>query len=123
MGFKLNTEIRAGYIRGVTFGEIRTAADILSKVEALLRVSREAGFYRFLMDERRLGLYLDAHECSLAANLLEKEGVQTFGGRMACLYNPTCESAFRLAETMYRNRSMSYALFRSEAEGLAWLMR
>ncbi|WP_316897556.1 hypothetical protein [Pseudodesulfovibrio indicus] len=123
MAFKMSTEIRDGYILCVTTGEIRTADDILEKVEVLRRVGKREGFFRFLMEERRLRLLIDAHEISIAANLLEREGIQTIGGRMATLYNPDYPDAFRLQETMYMNRSLSYRLFREEAEALVWLMR
>ncbi|MGE4191965.1 MAG: hypothetical protein AB7E51_01105 [Pseudodesulfovibrio sp.] len=123
MGFKLSTEVRDGYIHGVTTGEIRTADHVLEKVESLRRVCEREGIFRFLMEERRLRLLVDAHESAIAANLLEREGIQTFGGRMATLYNPDYLDAFRLQETMYMNRSLSYRLFRDEAEALVWLMR
>lgn len=123
MGFKLSTEVRDGYIYGVTTGEIRTANDVLEKLANLRRVADEKGIFRVLMEERTLLLHIDAHDSAVAANMMENEGLQHIGGRMACLYNPECEGAFRMLETLYLNRSLSYRLFRDEAEALAWLMR
>jgi hypothetical protein len=97
-------------------------------MEYLALVVRMAGEYslkRILLDEKHLGVkgdLLDAYafaESDLAREMIER------GIRMACMPAPEHSEFIRCAETILRNRSISFRAFdpKDEDEAVAWLTR
>ena len=123
MAFSMTFENRDGYILCRTTGEVWTIDDALQRSQALMHKSLDTGLTRFLMDDRQLCLTLEAHDVFQVAQWLDRQNAQTLGGRLAVLANPEYEASFRLCETIYQNRSISYRVFTDEESALAWLLR
>ena len=123
MALTLSFEIRDGYIRCITLGEVRTLDDALERSRALLHKSLDTHLARFLLDDTQLRLTLEAHDIAMVGQWIDEHNAQTLGGRLAVLYNPECEANFRMCETIYQNRSLSYRVFEDEESAVAWLLR
>ena len=123
MSFDLWFETRNGYVVGTVVGRIATPDELLRKIRAVVHKGLDSNIARFLMDERNLDFRLEPHDIVQVADHLEKQNIQTLGGRSACLCNPAQTGRYRACETVYRNRSLSYRVFENEEAAVTWLMR
>lgn len=102
-------------------GTIANGDQATEKAMKVIDLGVEAKAARVLLDERALSISVDVLEIIHVAEALEERGVQSYGGRMACLFNPDFRDIYRVYETAYKNRSMNYRLFEDTDRAMVWL--
>ena len=121
MAYTLTFTHKNGYLLAETSGEICTFDEFSEKAQSVVREAMESGLHRVLLDERNLNVAIDTFDSLRVAQDFEKDDIQIYGGRLACLCHNECVNIYKTFETLYQNRSLSYHLFDDIPTAIAWL--
>lgn len=122
MGYNTELEVKDGWLSVRTTGRIESFALFAEKAALVIGKIKETGVKRVLLDDRGLALNLEAFDVSRVADRLEQADLDIRELRIASLCNEEDRQVYRMIETVYRNRSISFQLFEEREGALAWLL-
>lgn len=105
-----------------TSGHINTFEVFSEKAALVLGKILETGMQRVLLDDRNLQLELDPLDIARIADQLEKTNRNVVKVRLAALCSEESRHVYRMIETIYRNRSITFQLFEDREGAVAWLL-
>jgi len=105
----------------LTVGKVDDARAMIEWGEAIVRMAKETGMSRVLIDNREFVLELSPLEVVEFARDFEEKNIAVIGLRLAVMSSPSQPETTRLIETVLTNRSASYRRFANPEEALVWL--
>lgn len=121
MGFSTEFTEHDDWLSVVSSGHLDSAETYASYFEEIVRRLTASGGKRVLMDNRQVKVDIDACDASQVARDLVEQGVPALGIRYAVLCAEPVAGSCRFLETTFRNNSLRFHIFPTEAQAIEWL--
>jgi len=121
MRFHYSYEDRPGYMLVQPVGTPQTAEELgRNAIEMFLKASKTTSKC-VLIDRQGEGIHFDKLDFVTVSNLLDENGLQNLGVRVAVLVSQENADQFTSLETSLAIRAFSYKVFGDEQKAVAWL--
>lgn len=121
MRFHYSYENRSGYMFVQPVGTPETAEELgRNAIEMFLKASKTVSKC-VLINRQGAGIHFDKLDLVTISNLLDENGLQNLGVRVAVLVSPDNAKQFTSLETSLTIRAFSYKVFGDEQQAIAWL--
>jgi hypothetical protein len=123
MGFSYDSRIRDDYLLVTCTGAPESPEEFFEYIRSSILKARANDIQYVLFNESEATLKFQVYDAVLMSEMLDKEGLQTFGIRGAVVCNPHDFTACKYFETSLRNRAFNVMMFDDIEKGKAWLLK